>query len=210
MRKALMFVMVMSAALAASACDVAVEESAPADGSREATALLRFVAYHGTTARVLEVEAGLGRAPARRIVAWRDGADGMPGTKDDEIIGSIDELASVSALDGSELTRVAQLALQRGWDDGDDAWVGTYDGVGFSLGDAKATLDVANNASLDALDDDAGLRADAVESIVAARPIVSVEQLAGLPRVGQFNLERLRGWAIARAEAAEVAATLAQ
>jgi len=210
MRNVLMTLMMMGAAVAATGCDLAVEGGAPAEGSLEATALLRFVDYRGTTVRVLEIDGGLPRSAATRIVAWRDGADGVPGTKDDDVFGSIDELATVSRLADDELMRLAQLAVARGWDDGDDAWIGVYDGVGFSLGDAEATLEVANNAPADVLDVDAALRSDAVANIVGARPLVSVEQLAGLPRVGQYNLERLRDWSLARAEAIAAGQVLAE
>lgn len=207
MRKAWIIVAILAGAAGVGAgCDVAIEAGAPVDGTVEATALLRFVDYHGTTARVLEVEGGVSSASADRIVSYRNGADGVPGTKDDEVFGSVGELATVSGLSGTSLMRLGQWAVTRGWDDGDDAWVGVYDGVGFSLSDAEATLEVANTAPESILDIEARLRSDAVASILAARPIFSVEQLASLPRVGQVNLSQLRGYAVARAEAAQILA----
>lgn len=207
MRNAWIIVAILAGTAGVGAgCDVAIEAGAPADGTLEATALLRFVDYRGTTARVLEVEGGVSSASASRIVSYRNGADGVPATKDDEVFGSVDELATVSGLSGTSLMRLGQWAVTRGWDDGDDAWVGVYDGVGFSLSDAEATLEVANTAPESVLDIEAGLRSDAVASILAARPILSVEQLASLPRVGEVNLAQLRGYAVARAEAAQILA----
>ncbi|MCA9518749.1 MAG: hypothetical protein KC635_27630 [Myxococcales bacterium] len=178
------------------ACDAGWESAeAPADGTVEAAALLHFVNYGGTSARMMVVEAGLDQAVATRLVAFRNGADGLPRTKDDQPYRTVGEVGLVSGLEGGALAQVATWALDRGWDDALDAWLGVYDGVGFSLLDGEATLVVANEAAWETLDEAAGLRADAVDSIVRARPILSIDQLAGLPRVGPSNLDALRRYA---------------
>ena len=188
-------------------CDEEVgAAAAPAEGSREAVALLRALSYPGTSRDVLAVEAGVPVGRAARLVAWRDGGDGRPGTADDQRFRSVEGLAGVTGFDGGELGRLAHWALERGWDDGDEAWVGSFEGVGFNVFAAEVTLDLVNGAPIEVLDGDVGLRSDAVASIVAARPLGSVAELAALPRVGPTHLERLRGFAVAEAERAAILA----
>ncbi len=70
--------------------------------------------------------------------------------------------------------------------------LGTYDGVTFSVEEAYATVDFINRADRDVLDIELGLDARAVRSIVEARPVDTVQELAGLYYVGKSALNVLR------------------
>ena len=142
-----------------------------------------------------ETDADTGGTLAAAGLAAQANFTDVPRTKDDQPYRTVGEVGLVSGLEGGALAQVATWALDRGWDDALDAWLGVYDGVGFSLLDGEATLVVANGATWETLDEAAGLRADAVDSIVRARPILSIDQLAGLPRVGPSNLDALRRYA---------------
>ena len=69
--------------------------------------------------------------------------------------------------------------------------LGTWDGVTFTVFEAELVLDYVNEASHGILDHEAGLDRRAVDSIVAAQPIATVEELAGLYYVGRGALEAL-------------------
>ncbi len=123
---------------------------------------------------------------AARIVAHRQGPDGLDGTYDDDTFGSIIELDTIPYVSDAAL-----LAL------GDAAWELDYvpafviEGVAFSAGDAEAVLLLANEGSMDALDDDAALDVRAAESIIAGRPYHHVTELAAQPHVGPSALRAM-------------------
>jgi hypothetical protein len=174
-------------------CDLA-DVPLPVDGSAEATALMRFVNYRGTTVNVLRVQAGLEETPALSVVLHRNGPDGVCGTADDMLFDTIAELADVA---GAEVVApLGHFALVRQWLPGQDPFLGSYDGVSFTLSEAERTLRAANDAPAELLDGEASLYANVVDAIVAARPFGSVDQLARLPRVGRVNLSRLKAFAL--------------
>ena len=74
----------------------------------------------------------------------------------------------------------------------EEGMVGTWDGVSFTFAEAEATVALANEASSGYLDDDLGLDARAVNSILDARPLTSVHRLSELYYVGNLALTILR------------------
>ncbi|MEE2829399.1 MAG: hypothetical protein VX498_09435, partial [Myxococcota bacterium] len=63
--------------------------------------------------------------------------------------------------------------------------------VTFTALEAEATLNLANDASYEELDLDLGLDRRAADSIVAAQPILTIDELAGLYFVGTTALQAL-------------------
>ncbi|NMC71793.1 MAG: hypothetical protein GYA57_17240 [Myxococcales bacterium] len=69
---------------------------------------------------------------------------------------------------------------------------GTWEGVTFTAAEARTALDVANRATFGQLADGATLSALASNNIIAARPVVSMDQLAAVPWVGTVAMEKLQ------------------
>ncbi|MBX3249384.1 MAG: hypothetical protein KF901_19565 [Myxococcales bacterium] len=88
----------------------------------------------------------------------------------------------------------------------DDELLGVFDGVSFTLGEADATLIVANLAT-QAQIQSAGLTVRAAENVLAARPLASIPALASVPWVGPASLERLRDFARANPALVDALAT---
>ncbi|MEQ1500921.1 MAG: nuclease A inhibitor family protein [Myxococcota bacterium] len=169
------------------------------DGSPEAVGLLAFVNDPGTSLAVLDVDVALDARAAGAIVAHRDGPDGRPSTADDDRFDTIAELDAAYYVGDSALTAILDYATAHGWvaTDPDDV-LGTWDGVTFTLGQADAVLATVNDASYAALDVDAALDKRAVDAIVAARPIDTIAELAGLSYVGASALTKLIDYAAAQ------------
>ena len=151
----------------------------------EAT-LLAFVNAPDTTFDVLDIDVGLDRRAAERIVRHRDGRDGTWGTSDDNLIGSIDELLAIDYVGETAITSL-------------EAWVAylaqdgeVVEGVAFTDEEAILVVSLANAAEAEWLDDEIELDARAVDHIIDARPIADLRELAALPYVGPATLERLR------------------
>ena len=81
--------------------------------------------------------------------------------------------------------------------------LGTFDSVTFSVSEADRALDLVNDASDTTLDDEVGLDPRAVSSILAARPIDTMGQLAALYYVGPTAMRNIREFSAAPAETCE-------
>lgn len=170
--------------------------SAALEGTREGQGVLRLLNDGGdaeesaTDFVFLDDDVALDRRAASNLIEHRDGPDGIFGTNDDDLFDSIEEVDDVSWVGASALDKLAEFALLNDYVPGDDDLLGTYDRVDFTYADADAVLDYANTASAEMLSE-ASVPSRAVASITAARPIASVEVLAGLYWVGTRTLEHL-------------------
>jgi len=163
------------------------------EGSAEALGMLAFLNDPSTTFELLDGPVGLDRRAATSITAHRDGPDGVVGTSDDNLFQTLEEVDSCWYVGESALTHIADWAALEGWIVSDpDADLGTWDGVSFTYGEAEATLQLVNTATESHLDDDLALDRRAVDSIVAERPVGTVEQLASLYYVGTSALTALK------------------
>ena len=83
---------------------------------------------------------------------------------------------------------------------------GDWEGVAFTTGQVVLALDLASNASLELLDVEMALDARAAENILAARPILTMDELAEVSWVGPAALEQIRDflptWASAQSSTA--------
>lgn len=160
-------------------------------GAREAEGVLALVNDAETDFALLDDDVALDRRAAANIIARRDGADAVFGTDDDRLFVSIDELDAVSYVGPSALRRLEEYAQDFGFVPSDDSLHGTYEGVAFTYGEAEAVLAFVNAATDEGLRD-GGVPSRAVPGILDARPVDSMERLAGLYWVGPRTLETLR------------------
>jgi len=149
-------------------------------------AVLAFVNAPDTTFEVLDLDVGLDKRAAERIVRHRDGRDGEWGTSDDNPIDTVDELLTIDFVGDSALQSL-------------EAWVDylsqdgeVVEGVAFTDEEAALVVSLANTADADWLDVELDLDVRAVDHIIDARPIADLRQLAAVPYVGPATLERLR------------------
>lgn len=187
--------------------------------SLEADGVLRFVNDCPTTLPVLDDDAALDARAATRIVSLRDGADAACGTPDDQLFLSMAQLDAVPWVGDSALSKLVAHASVLGYvtDDGEGV-AGEYEGVAFSMAEARGVLAIANGASLEILDIDFGLDSRAATAIMEARPFAAasiganMQDLAAASYVGTSALQRLKDfvapWESCTSEGATVKGTL--
>ena len=162
-----------------------------ASGDPEVVGLLAFLNDASTTVDVLDHEVPLDARAARNLISRRDGPDGVFGTADDSLFESREEVDDVRYVGPSALAALAAHVEAQGWvPEGDDE-LGTWDGVTFTVDEAAATVELANTLDETTLDVDLALDRRAVNSILDARDISDVGELAGLYFVGQYALTTL-------------------
>jgi len=164
-------------------------------GSVQAIGVLALLNDPGTDIDTLDFDAALNVRSARNLMQHRDGYDGVFGTYDDDIFNDIEEVDSVRWVGPSALAQLVSYAATVGWIPQGDDFLGTWDHVTFTVNEAQHTLDYTNDADLSTLDIDLRLDSRAAGSIVAAQPIATVEELAGLYYVGTSALTKLKDYA---------------
>ena len=150
-------------------------------------AILAFVNAPDTSFEVLDLDVGLDRRAAERIIRHRDGLDRVSATADDNYFDSIDELLAVDWVGPTTIDLLEGWLVQAATD-GE-----TVEGVAFTEDEAILVVSLANTADADYLDIDLELDIRAVDGILDARPIADIQELAEVPYVGPATLERLRG-----------------
>ena len=180
--------------------DFDAEMAASASGQRAPATLVEygmvsFLNDASTTVDLLDKQVPLNARTARNLIAHRDGPDGVFGTDDDDLFDSIDEIDAVSWVGPSALAALEAYVDANGWVPSADDVLGVFDGVSFTFGEAAATLDLVNMAYAEVLDDQVPLDVRAVNSIVDARPIAEMGELADLYFVGGTALTRLKSFA---------------
>ncbi|MCA9542929.1 MAG: hypothetical protein KC613_01020 [Myxococcales bacterium] len=171
-----------------------VDEAPIAADSPSALAVLRLINHPSTTYSVLDARVGLDRRAAMRIIARRDGMDGLAGTADDQPFLDLASLDAVKYVGDAALNRLAEYAHAHGWVVDDAAAYGVVMGIQFSMGEARRALDLANRADADTLEYMIGLAPDVVEALVEVRPFASLQEVILLSEVDQAALKALRGW----------------
>ncbi|HVV82392.1 MAG TPA: nuclease A inhibitor family protein [Kofleriaceae bacterium] len=180
------------AALTATACvdDVGttVEEVA---GTPDELALVRFLDDASTTVTVLDEQVPLDSRAAKGLIAHRDGKDGVRGTADDDSFDSAAEVDAVPYVGPTAMSALVSYAVAGGWVHDDEVF-GTFDGVPFSVAEARAAIVLVNGATADSLKSSVGLDSRAINSIVAARPIVTMSALSKLYYVGTAMMTKIK------------------
>ena len=198
------FVVAALAVLSLSACSdvlMPVDEDSDAsafrapEGSAEAFGILSLVNDPATTYDVLDLEVGLDARAARSIVWHRNGPDGLYGTADDNRLRTMQELDDLWYVGRSALADLQDYAYAYGYVPGEDDFVGTWDGVDFTWGETRRTLELANTASQSDLDDTFELDGRAVKGIVEGRPFQTMDELSEAYYVGGSALKQLKFYA---------------
>ena len=163
------------------------------DGSPEALGMLAFLNHADTTFDLLDHDVGLDRRAAESIIAHRNGPDGVLGYLHDDLFDTIEEVDDRYYVGETALRRIEMWAIEHDWVALQDTDIlGSWDGVEFTVAEAESTLELANTSGHDYLDDDLALDVRAVNSIFAARPIDTVQELSGLYYVGKTALTALK------------------
>ena len=169
----------------------------------EEVGVLRLLNVPTTNVSLLDIDASLDLRAATNLIARRDGADGRPGTRDDVLYENLAEVDAVSYVGPSAINKLITFAESRGLVPGPNDVLGVFDTVAFSVAEANDTLDLVNEASEATLDNEVGLDPRAVRSILAARPIDTMAQLAGLYYVGPTAMRNLRAFTAASGPSCE-------
>ena len=165
-------------------------------GTPEAIGLLDFLNDPSTTFEVLDLDVGLDRRAAGNLIAHRNGGDHVYGTTDDDLFGSVREVDAVRWVGPRSIEKVVDFADSFGFVPTGTDYLGTWDGVDFTVNESELTLEFVNAASEVELDDDLGLNRRAVNSILDAGEIQSVAQLASLYYVGKSAMQTLKSAAL--------------
>jgi hypothetical protein len=166
-----------------------VSSKALIDGTPEAAGVIGFLNDSATTYAVLDEDVPLDRRAARNLIVHRDGRDGVAGTTDDRLFGSLAEVDSVKWVGPVSLERLADYADSAGFVPGWNDTLGTWDGVTFAVYEAEGTIDFINEATEAMLDNEVPLDRRAVNSILEARPLETVFQLSELYYIGPSAME---------------------
>ncbi len=162
------------------------------EGVASALGFLGFLNDPTTTEAVLKEEVGVSSRAAEALVAWRAGRDGRLSTRDDRAFGGVMEVVEVHGVGEATVALIMDYVMGAGWTPEPNDVVGVFDGVPFTASESIAALHAVNTLSAQELDAAAGLDVRALEAIVGARPLVSLDQLAGLSHVGPVALGRIR------------------
>ena len=161
------------------------------NGSPEAVGVLDLLNDPATDIELLDKDAGLNVRSARNLIHYRDGWDGILGSYDDNLFGDIEEVDSVRWVGPAAIARLIDFAASEGFiPEGADI-LGTWDSVTFTVDTADSVLAFVNEAEHATLDHEVGLDRRAADSIIAALPIATIDELAGLYFVGTTALEAL-------------------
>jgi hypothetical protein len=198
-RSPLLLLPALAAGCALAGDDAASVQGELVDGSPESIGVLAFLNSPTTTVTVLDDDVPLDRRAATKLVAHRDGADGVAGTADDDRFDTVREVDDVPYVGETALRALAAYAIANGYVPGDDTVLGTFEGVTFTVGEAARALTIVNNESDGVLDVEVGLDSRAVRNIIAARPIGSIAQLAAVAYVGTTALRLIKDYVAAPA-----------
>ncbi len=161
------------------------QDAALEDGTPEALGVLDLLNDDATTFELLDIDVNLDRRAAENLMAARP-------------FQTVAEVDAVRWVGNSAMNKLARYARAHGWVPEDDDLLGSYDGVPFTVAEAVAALDLVNTAPETVLRSDVPLDRRAVNSILAARPIGSMDQLAGLYYVGSAMLQRIKAFVSTR------------
>jgi DNA uptake protein ComE-like DNA-binding protein len=150
-----------------------------------AALILDFVNYPGTDLDTLDRLVGLDARAAQNIVAWRNGADGLAPSSDDDLFADIAELDAIPYVGDVAFQKLQAYAALHPTPSAE-----SVEGVYFRGWESEAVVSFVDSASLDVLD--GILDARAAQALIAARPFTSVTAMGPVAYVGASALERLR------------------
>ncbi len=170
--------------------DLSPSSSQALEGTPEGVGVLRFLNDPSTGFAVLDEGVPLDRRAAAALIAHRDGVDRLTKTADDNLFDTLAEVDEVYWVGQAAYTSLLAYVEAFGWVPEGDEYLGTWEGVAFTVAEAEGALDFANGSTPDELD--GALDKRAVGSILAARPLATVLSLSELYYVGPAALEALK------------------
>jgi phosphatidylserine/phosphatidylglycerophosphate/cardiolipin synthase-like enzyme len=174
-----------------------------ASGSAEEAAVLALVNDPQVDFALLDDDVALDKRAATNIIAYRDGADALPETADDDLFDSVGELDAIPYVGSSALDKLLAYAVAHGYMPGTEA--PTEEELVF------ATLALANDPNVDVveLDDAVSLDKRAAANIIEwragvdgidgtpdDRTFMNIDQLDAIGYVGANALGRMRDYAV--------------
>lgn len=173
----------LAATLSFAACvaEDPSEVSQAVAGTPDELALLRFLADPSTTVAVLDEQVPLDRRAAQNLIAHRDGGDPFD---------SAAEVDAIPYVGPAAMDALVAYAVAGDWVSEDEIF-GNFDGVAFTVSEARAAVDLANQATEAALRGEVGLDSRAARNVIAARPVPNMSALAAVPYVGPAMMGRI-------------------
>lgn len=173
-------------------------ESSGAMQTADEVSVLAFLNdQQNVTFETLDEECGLRSDSARNIIKHRDGNDKTPGTADDNLFDTMEELDDVSMVGETSLYRLTVCAESYGYK---------------PTREELAMLNFLNdyeNTTFERLDNDCSLRSNAAANLIAYRngpdgvfgtsddnPFHSVAEVDGVAQVGPWTLDQLKECAL--------------
>lgn len=180
------FAIALLAALAGFGCaqveDLEIDTAPLISGTPGAVGVVRFVNDPGTSFALLDENVALDRRAAEGLIAGRPFAD----------VAEVDDVSFVGPVAMEHLFAYAE---GNGFVPEGDDLLGVYDGVPFTVIEADRALNLVNGVSDGVLRVEVGLDSRAVNSIMNARPILSMPELGELYYVGPAMLGRIKDYA---------------
>jgi hypothetical protein len=158
---------------------------------QEAALIVALVNDPRTSLELLDREVGLDRRAAENLIAARAGADGRYPSDDDRPFRNLLELDAVPWVGEVALGRLRDYALTHA-----PPAAELVEGVLFWSEQVAAVLYGVNGASLEELDIEVGLPAEAAAALRAGAPYATIAAIAGAPHVGAAALAALRDHAV--------------
>ncbi|WP_426751182.1 hypothetical protein [Myxococcus sp. Y35] len=169
------------------------QAQALATGTPAAEGVLSFLNEFSISFEVLDLEVPLDAQAAQALIDFREGPDGVLRTVDDRRFVSIEQVDAVPHVGPAALAALEAYAKGTGRVEMPvDGHVGTFHGVAFNVAEARRAILAANTESASNLETVVGIPAAAVQSIVAARPILHMVQLSRLANVDAVVLGQLK------------------
>ncbi len=180
---------------------LATQTQALATGTPAAEGVLAVLNDYYVSFQQLDVEVPLNALAAQALINYRAGPDGVLRTWDDRRFYSIEQVDAVPQVGPAALAALELYAKGTGRVEMPvDGHVGTFHGVAFNFAEARRAIQAANTQSAATLQTVAGVPSAAVASIVAARPILHIVQLARLTNMNAAALGALKAYTQLAAE----------
>ncbi|QDE72434.1 hypothetical protein BHS09_13695 [Myxococcus xanthus] len=164
-----------------------------ATGTPAGEGVLSFLNEYSISLSVLDQEVPLNALAAQALIDFREGPDGVLRTGDDRRFVSIEQVDVVPYVGPAALAALEAYAKGTGRVELPvDGHVGTFHGVAFNMAEARRAIHAANTESASNLQTLFGIPAAAVQSLVAARPILHMVQLSRLTNVNAVTMGQLK------------------
>lgn len=165
--------------------DGEVSEAALSMSEADAASVLALVNYPATDAAVLDNQVGLDARAAKNIIAYRNGADGVAPSPDDNTFEDVAELDAIPYVADRAFASLRTYAAAHPAPAGE-----LVEGVAFTGWESEAVVWGVNHADVAFLSSMLDTRA--ANGLVAKRPFASVTAMGPVPYVAATALGKLR------------------